>query len=159
MFLQGVCFLNKCPFWTTKNGNKEMNNENQKKLGNLEIGDVVIYKTLFTLMTGRISKILKDEEINFTQYRIKGINFKSRVSEFIVNPEDIIEIVEQNNFTLDPKKIFLTGAYIIFNTDGKTLTGRIKEVLNHEYIINTVNNDFEEETHRIKEKDIIVRIR
>lgn len=135
-----------------------MNNKNQNLFDKIKKNDVVIFNNVFSILTGRVSEVKKNQEGKIISCWIKCIDPTSTISTYKVNPDDIIEIIDENN--QPSQKKLQVGAYILFSHAGKTLTGRITTISdeNH-YTVMSVNRDFIIETFTILNENIIQLIR
>ena len=135
-----------------------MKNENQKLSDKIKKNDVVIFNNVFSILTGRVSDVKKNQEGKIISCWIKCIDPTSMVSTYKVSPNEIIEIINENN--QPSQKKLQDGSYILFSYVGKTLTGRITTISdeNH-YTVMTVNRDFIIETFTILDENIIQLIR
>ncbi|MCX8589124.1 MULTISPECIES: hypothetical protein [unclassified Gilliamella] len=134
-----------------------MNNKNQKLFDNLKKNDVVIFRNLFSMQTGRVSEVIKNQEGKIIFYRVKCIDATSMISTYETSPDEVFEVVDENN-QLSQKKI-QEGSYILFSHAGKTLTGRIDNVLDNQYTVMSVNRDFTIDKFTITNDNIIQLIR
>lgn len=140
-----------------------MDKENEKSIDKIKKGDVVIFRNIFAILSGRVCELKKNVRDEIYGYQIQCVDSTFTVSTYSVGIRDVIRIVKpKTTKKINEKSIVL---FIFRSNDGQEsfLTGRIKKIeikvidgiRLYEYDVMTVNNKFKIETHHIFQRDVI----